>query len=66
MRAGLGFDQMGSDAHPVAGFAHAAFEHIAHPEFPPDLLYVDRLALVPRDVDAGPLRAAWSWLKWTT
>ena len=46
MRAGLGFDQLAGDARRVAGLAHAALEHIAHAEFAPDLLDVDRLALV--------------------
>ena len=35
------------DAHPAAGLAHRAFEHIAHAELAPDLLHVDR---------AGPCR----------
>ena len=32
---------------------HAAFEHIPHAEFPPDLLHVDRLALVGESGIAG-------------
>ena len=31
------------DAHPIAGFAHRAFEDIADTELAPDLLHVDRL-----------------------
>ena len=47
MRAGLGVDQLRGDAHPVAGFAHRAFEDIADAEFAPDLLHID---------GAGPCR----------
>ena len=46
MRAGLGLDQLGGDAQPVPALADAAFQHIAHAEFAPDLPDVDRLALV--------------------
>ena len=46
MRAGRGLDQLAGDAHPVAGLAHAAFEHVAHAELAADLLDVDGLALV--------------------
>ena len=28
--AGRRVDQLAGDAHPIAGFAHAAFEHVAH------------------------------------
>jgi len=30
--AGCRVDQLPGDAHPVAGFAHATFEHVAHTE----------------------------------
>jgi hypothetical protein len=33
------------DADPIAGFAQAAFEHIAHAKLAPDLLHVDCAAL---------------------
>src|SRR5262245_61096694 len=46
VRAGGRVDQLAGDAHAVAGFAHAAFEHIAHAKFPRHLLYVDGAALV--------------------
>src|SRR5262245_56970689 len=42
----LGFDQLRSDADTIAEFAQAAFEHIAHTEFPPHQLYVDCASLV--------------------
>ena len=45
MRAGRGIDQLRGDAHALAGLAHRAFEHVAHAEFAPDLLHVDRLPL---------------------
>ena len=37
----------------LADAAHAAFEHVAHAEFAPDLLRVDRLALVGEGGVAG-------------
>ena len=37
---------MRGDADAVAGFAHAAFKHVAHAEFAPDLLHIDRVPLV--------------------
>ena len=42
------FDQLRSDPDPIAGLAHAAFEHIAHAELPADLFHVDRTALVSK------------------
>ena len=53
MRAGLGRDELGVDLHFLAEAAHAAFEQIAHAELPPDLLRVDRLALVGEGRAAG-------------
>ena len=44
--AGRRVDQLSGDAHPVAGFAHAAFEHVAHAQLARDLLHVNGLALV--------------------
>ena len=35
-----------ANAYPVARFAQAAFEHVAHTEFGADLLHVDRAASV--------------------
>ena len=46
MSAGCRVDQLPGDAHPVAGLAHAAFEHVAHAELLRHLLHGDRLALV--------------------
>ena len=34
-------DQLRGDAHPISGFAHRAFEHVAHPELAADLLHID-------------------------
>ena len=53
VRAGRRVNQLPSDTHPVAGFAHAAFEHIAHTELLRHLLHVDRLALVGEGRVAG-------------
>jgi len=53
MRAGLRLDQLRRDAHPVARFAHAAFEHVAHSQFARHLLHIDRLALVRKTRIAG-------------
>ncbi len=46
MRARFRLDQLSGDAQPIARFAYAALQHIAHAEFAPDLPDVDRLALV--------------------
>jgi hypothetical protein len=51
--AGRRVDQLPADAHPVAGFAHAAFEHVAHAELMRHLPHVDRLALVGEGGVAG-------------
>src|SRR6516162_3061429 len=53
MRAGESIDQLPSDPHPTAGFAHRALEDVADAELPPDLLHVDRLALVGETRIAG-------------
>ena len=42
----VGLDQLRGDAQSVGRLAHAAFQHIAHSEFAPDLPDVDRSALV--------------------
>src|SRR5262245_11028090 len=44
--AGVSLDQLCGDADTVAGFTQAAFEHVAHAELAPDLLYVDSAPLV--------------------
>jgi hypothetical protein len=44
--SGASINKLRRDAHPITGLAHAAFEHIAHAEFPSDLLHIDRAALV--------------------
>src|ERR1700720_637921 len=53
MRTGGRVDQLRGDAHPIAVFANRAFEHVAHAELAPDLLHVDRLALVGEARIAG-------------
>ena len=58
MRAGLGGDQLRVDLYLVADAAHAAFQDIADAEFAPDLLGVDRLALVSERGVAGDDEAA--------
>src|SRR5262249_59703067 len=40
MGASSGIDKLARNAKTVTGLAHAAFENIAHPEFPADLFYV--------------------------
>jgi hypothetical protein len=44
MLAGLRLDQLCSDAESVAGLAQAAFEHVTHAQFAPDLFHIDRAA----------------------
>src|SRR5260370_21237026 len=39
-------DEVGSNADPIGGLAHAAFEHITHAELSADLLHIDRLAFI--------------------
>ncbi len=46
MGTARGLDQLARDANPVAGLAHAAFEHVAHTQLAADLLHVDRFSLV--------------------
>src|SRR5215475_587234 len=46
MYACRGINELTGDAHPAGGFAHASFEYVAHPELTPNLLHVDRPALV--------------------
>ena len=46
MIAGPRLHQLRSDADPIASLAHAAFEHITHAEFAPDLFHIDRTAPV--------------------
>jgi hypothetical protein len=41
-----GVDKLAGNAHPVAGLAHASFQHVAHAELATDLPHIDRLALV--------------------
>jgi hypothetical protein len=41
MCSGVGLDQLRSDAHPLTGFAHRAFEHVAHAQLASDLFHVD-------------------------
>src|SRR5262249_39311591 len=53
MRAGFGIDQLRVDAYLVAGASDAAFEHVANLQLPPDLLRLDRLALVGEGRIAG-------------
>ena len=53
MRAGRRVYQLAGDANPVAGFAQAAFEHIAHAELTADLAQIGRLALVGKARIAG-------------
>ncbi len=43
---GLGVDQLHGDAHPVAGLAHAALDHVLDAELRGDVLDPHRLALV--------------------
>src|SRR5262249_43171014 len=46
MRPATGIDQLSGDAHPIAAFAHRAFEHIARPQLPADPPHIYRLPLV--------------------
>src|SRR5882757_10129172 len=46
MVAGSRLYQLRSDADPIAGLAHATFEHIVHAELAPDLFHIDRSTLV--------------------
>ena len=53
MGAALGVDQLARDAHPLASFADAALEHVAHAQLAPDLPHVDGLAPVGEARVAG-------------
>jgi hypothetical protein len=53
MRIAGRVDQLTGDAHSVAGFAHRAFEDISDAKLAPDLLHIDRLALVRKTRIAG-------------
>ena len=53
MIAVLGVDQLHVDAHAVAAALNAAFQHVADVQLAPDLLQVDRLALVGERRVAG-------------
>jgi hypothetical protein len=44
--AGRAVDQLGGDAHAAAVLADAPLKDVTHPEFAPDLAYVDRLAFI--------------------
>src|SRR6516164_1626433 len=46
MRSSRSIDELPSYADPVSRLAHAAFEHITHPELAPDLFYVHGAAFV--------------------
>jgi hypothetical protein len=53
IRAGRRIDKLRADAHAAAGFANRTFENVAHSQFTPDPLHVDRLALVCKAGIAG-------------
>src|SRR5262245_410662 len=53
MHAVRGVDELAGYAHPVAGPAHAALQHIAHPEFASHLLHVHVPPLVGKAGVAG-------------
>ena len=53
MSVGGSIDQLGADADLAARSSDAAFEHVAHAQFAPDLLDVDRFALVGKTGIAG-------------
>ena len=46
LRAADRLDELGGDAHPAAGFAHAPLEHVAYVQLAADDMRVDGLALV--------------------
>src|SRR6266851_748401 len=46
MRAGDRVDQLAGDAHALASLAHRPFQYVPDAQLAPDLLHVDRLALV--------------------
>jgi hypothetical protein len=53
MRAGRRVEQLCGNAHALACLAHRAFEDVADAQFTPDLLHIDRLALVGEAGVAG-------------
>ena len=53
MIAGLGVDKLDIDAHAIAAALHRAFEYVAHPKFPADLLHVGMFAFVSESRVAG-------------
>ena len=53
VRAGLGLDQLGGDAQPVADPARAAFDHVAGPELGADGAHVARVVVVGEGRVAG-------------
>src|SRR4029077_17659994 len=59
MRATRRVYQLPSDAHKVAGFAHAAFEHVPHAQLAPDLARVGRFPLVGEARIAGDDEQPW-------
>jgi len=46
MRSTGSFDQLRRNAYPLPCFPYRSFEHVPHVEVLPDLLHVDRAALV--------------------
>ena len=54
--AARAFDQLGGDAHALAGLAHAALEHMTDLELPRDLGHVDVFALERKGRIAGDHR----------
>lgn len=65
--ATLCLDELGADAHPVAGFAHAAFKHIAYAQFAADLRHIDRagiMAQVPVTARMVNVRQATARKEW--
>jgi hypothetical protein len=51
-------DQLRSDAQAVAASAYAAFEHVAHTEFAPDLFHVD-------PIGKARTNATSRWTRWS-
>jgi hypothetical protein len=46
MRARRAVDELPGDAHPVGGLAHAALDHVAHPQLATHLLDVHSPAFI--------------------
>ena len=53
MAAGGSVQQLGINAHPVIGPAHTPFQNVADAQVAPDLLNIDRSALVGKRGIAG-------------